>query len=307
MPYGETIADYIRSRQARRSGERDARWSKLMDAASMGADIWKTLSGRKFTTSERLGGEQFADLQGGKSRDHAVSMQEDSQLYGTGERLGSEAFSKAESALDRAARLAETRAGQKSNEEELNRRLNEALDLVTKLRADWTMPDPNNPALSVLDLSKAAEIKEAVLAYFPNVAERNWAEGMLNKTIATWKPPVPKPLTQGGGVDYLPMLRAVADKAKNIIPPAYDTGGITTKSWAVPESQLEAELASIIPQLQGEDQALANAALNMSKNPGKLGSDNYAMLYRVTQVLKSKLAPMGSKAPNMRSSSRPGG
>lgn len=41
--------------------KRDSTWKKLMDIASLGSNIWGTVSGRKFSREERIGGEQ-ADL-----------------------------------------------------------------------------------------------------------------------------------------------------------------------------------------------------------------------------------------------------
>jgi hypothetical protein len=188
MPWGEKIAQFVGDRQDRRSKERDAMWAKLMQVAGMGSDIWKTLSGRKFTTNERLGAEKFSGEQAGLGRTQAVEMQEDAQLHGTGERLGAEKFSAAQNDADRATRIKEAMAGKKSGEGELNRRLNEALASVTTLNPDFVIPDPNNPTNSILDLTKARDIKDAVLAFFEDPAEREWAAKQIDLTIARWKP-----------------------------------------------------------------------------------------------------------------------
>jgi hypothetical protein len=218
-------------------------------------------------------------------------MQEDAQLWGTGERLGGETYDAAQAALDRAARLLEAKANKPGNEGELNRRMNEALATVTTLNPDFTIPDPNNPNNSIIDLRKAKDIKDAVLAYFEDPAEKAWAERQFDLTIARYKPGATD-TTQGGAKDYTSIFKQIAANAKNIASPSYDTGGVTTKSWAGPESALEAELKSMIPQLQGEDKEYAQVALNMSANPGKLGKVNYDMLYKVAQYLKTKLAPV---------------
>lgn len=54
--------------------KKDSTWKKLMDIASLGSNLWGTVSGRKFSREERIGGEQ-ADLNK-LSMSHLYNMEE---------------------------------------------------------------------------------------------------------------------------------------------------------------------------------------------------------------------------------------
>jgi hypothetical protein len=302
MPWGETIADYVRSRQARKYSERDAMWAKLMDAASMGSDIWKTLSGRKYGTSER----------------------EATQVYGTNERLGTQAFSAGQAAQTRGFQAEQGlydkafNAGQNDLDRALQRELEKArMERDASERAKQTMSALaawtqrayelalSNPLFITpegqFNMGKKEELRQFLYSQvdkYPGLTDKEiaWAKGSFDGYVDKWG--TVATVKQDGSKDYIAAFKKIAATVKNITSPPYDTGGMTTKSWAGPESALEAELSGMIPQLQGEDKEYAQAALNMSANPGKLGKANYDMLYKVAQYLKTKLKqflPQGSQ------------
>jgi len=296
MPVGETIADYLRGRRAEKRTVGNDRWAKLMDAASMGSDIWKTLSGRKYGTSER----------------------EAAQAYGTNERLGTQAFSAGQAAQTRGFQAEQGLYDKAFNAEQndLDRALQRELEKARMERdagerakqtmsalAAWTQRAYelalSNPLFVTkegqFDMAKKEELRQFLYSQvdnYPGLTDKEieWAKGSFNGYVDKWG--VAPTVDQGGAKDYISIFKKIADTVKNIAAPAYDTGGMTNKSWAGPESSLEAELSSMIPALQGEDKEVAQAALNMSANPGKLGKSNYEMLYRVAQYLKTKLAPV---------------
>jgi hypothetical protein len=229
MPVGETIADYLRGRRAEKRAAGNDAWTKLQGAVNTGVDIWKTVNeqnkykpgsnyyefqkkslvdwptdaARQKAEIELSQSKSFLDYQRANPMKPAEQLFQEWLLTPEGQKSLADQWKRDQERMgvEHKFRMEEIAASRNPKEGELQSRLTDAINEVTMLRPDWTTQDPNNPNNSILDLSKAADIKEAVLAYFSDPAERAWAEKMLDKTISTWKPNVTPPKT---GVNQTP-------------------------------------------------------------------------------------------------------
>lgn len=213
MPWGETIADFVRARQARRSSERDAMWQKLMDIASTGSDIWKTISGREYATGERKAAEDNARYERLAAAAQAASEAAKARGEAGNQRLYAQAFEasqaenaaanalKMQEAADRAALQREqVRAGTATSEkkEKIKQELAKYLaqDMVA-VRPDLYVSDEMGNL--ALDREKNAEIKKQVLAYYSDITDPDllkWLNGYLDTTLATIATPAGKKVAQ---------------------------------------------------------------------------------------------------------------
>jgi hypothetical protein len=82
-------------KQEERAKKND-RWSKIMDLANAGVDIWSIISGRKYQTGERIGAQDFAASQSALDRLHQDTSREDTQAYNTSERIAGQEYSTGE-------------------------------------------------------------------------------------------------------------------------------------------------------------------------------------------------------------------
>lgn len=90
--------------KAAEQNKKNSRWQKLMDIASLGTNIWETLSGRKYQTGEREASEEFAGEQAGIGMEHDVAMAEEGQVHAKEQFDWRATFDADQAAQDRASR-----------------------------------------------------------------------------------------------------------------------------------------------------------------------------------------------------------
>lgn len=192
MPWGETISDFIRTRQGRKASERDAMWAKLMDIANTGSDLYKTLSGRKYQTGER----------------------EAEQAYNTEERIGSQAYSAGESEKARGFQAEQGLTGREydARQAELDRQLQRELEASRLSRemgdkserrmsflAEWTQRAYqlalSNPMFldenGQFDMTKKEELRKFLYSQVNSLpqlskSEVDWAKQSFDGYVDSW-------------------------------------------------------------------------------------------------------------------------